>query len=473
MPDKLDECVQSVLEDNPEYSESRAYAICNAMQNKGQLSVDADASHTELLHALAEAEIDCPEGKVSIGDKCVPIEEVEDVNPGALKNSASVLQLGSLEREPIERDELGDNKVAYRNLKILQAGVWRDSSSKTAIWYSPRGLSNMELTDDNSVNIMHDSENEVSEAGHMENLREEDGSLYADVIIDTSNAAGAYADENMQKTLETEGKKGFGGPSIEIPPEAQGGHKTTYNAEKGVKELVEGKVNGLGFVRNPASKPTGFNRQAATREVALSESDQTVMQLESESGDMASDNKGKILEAIATRELAVEDIEDDAQAIADELDVPIDEVLEVLDPLMDVGEEEDGEEMEDGEEEDEEGEDPPEEEETEMEGEDMQVIQEQIDDLWGEIEELKESMMSESELSEELESAKSDLADAESVAELEEAKEELDKRLSNLEEEPDNNRSLADGAEVGEPDTDSAPVKLAAEFDESSGTIRR
>jgi hypothetical protein len=409
---------------------------------------DEDVPDAEM--AMAEGS-NCPDGQVEVNGECVPVEEIEDVPPSSLKNSAPVLQLGSIEDEPIEREELGENKVAYRNLKILESGVWRDSASKQAIWYSPEGLSNMELTEDNAVNIMHDSGNEVSEAGHMENLREEGGSLYADVIVDTSNSAGSYADENMQKTLETEGVKGFGGPSVEIPPESEGGHTTELNAEKGVRELVEGKIEGLGFVSQPASKPTGFDRQASTRGVALS-SNQTVMQLEEDSRDMAdAETYREVLESNGI----------DTGEMTDE------EVMSVYEDLMDASEGEEMGDYEDDEEEDDEEtemqEDEEEEEEEEMDMEEMDVIQEQIDDLWGEIEELKESMMGEEEMSEELSEAKSELADAETVAELEEAKEELDKRLSELEEEPEDPRSLAEGkSDSWEPVYDDTPSEEAS-----------
>lgn len=33
MPEQVEACVKSVLEENPDYSESRAYAICNAQFN--------------------------------------------------------------------------------------------------------------------------------------------------------------------------------------------------------------------------------------------------------------------------------------------------------------------------------------------------------------------------------------------------------------------------------------------------------
>jgi uncharacterized coiled-coil DUF342 family protein len=70
----------------------------------------------------------------------------------------------------------------------------------------------------------------------------------------------------------------------------------------------------------------------------------------------------------------------------------------------------------------------------------VDLIQEEMDDLWGEIDELKEEMMGEDmaeELSEEIEETKEELADAETVQELQDAKDELEKRLSELENEPD------------------------------------
>lgn len=50
MPEQVDECVESVLEDNPEYSESKAWAIC-----KAQFEADIDDPTVE---ALAEVDVD-------------------------------------------------------------------------------------------------------------------------------------------------------------------------------------------------------------------------------------------------------------------------------------------------------------------------------------------------------------------------------------------------------------------------------
>lgn len=379
---------------------------------------------------------ECPDGKVSVNGECVAMSEINGYDD--LEHSAPILQLADLETKPIEREELGENEVAYRHVKILQAGTWTDSNSRETIWYSPEGLSNMQLTEDNAVNIMHDSGNEISEVGRMENLQEEDGSLFADIILTTDSNAGGYADENFQQTLETEGAEGFGGPSVEIPADGQ---QVELNKEKGVKELVAGKIDGLGLVKNPASKPVSFARQTAQRGVALSDGEQTVMKLESERSLMDPEEAREILEKFGfdTGDMDDEDVVDMLKDMGDE--------------IMDYMEEGEGEEMgdyEDDEEEDDEetemqeGEEEEDEEEEEM---DMESKIQSLEERLSNLEDMAESAMMEGELSEELEAATQDLADAETVQELEEAKQELDKRLSELEEQPENPRSLSDNGE--------------------------
>lgn len=378
-----------------------------------------------------------------------------------MNDTPTILELAGLDSEPIEREELGDEKVAYRNVKVLQAGVWTDSGSRETIWYSPDGIANLEASGDNVVNIMHDSGNDVSAAGHMENLQADDGSLYADIVLDTSKSAGMYADENMQKTLETEGAKGFGGPSVEIAAEGQ---QVEYNDEKGMQELKKGVVTGLGFVANPASKPVSFARQTAQRGVALSEGEdgQDIMLLESERDAMNPELDPETLrEKLSDLGVDLEDVEDE------ELEAFAENLLE-----DDEDEEEGGE---DGGE-SEEGDDPEEDEEPEEEEEEgpemgevvetMQAHEERLTNL----EDMAESLMAQEDLEEALEDFQQDLADADTVSELSEAREEMEKRLSELEDEPEDPRSLADNEGESE---EVGPVQMVGEFDSRRQTYSR
>lgn len=421
LPEKVKECEKSVREDNPDMDRSTAIAIC-----RDQLNMEQELS--------------------------------------------SAFQLASLESEPIEREELGENEVIYRNLKILQSGIWRDSSSREAVWYSPNGLENMELGPNPKVNINHDEGNEVSEIGEIETLHAEDGALYADVRIETDSAAGQYADENLQKTLETEGAKGFGGPSVEIPPEGQ---EMEYNESKGVREITQGLIDGLGLVANPASKPTSFARQTAQRDVALS-SAQSVMQLNEEMATMNPEDKAKILSEFSVKELqGPEDVQEEAQSIADKMDVPVGEVMEVLDPLFDMDGEEEQQNEDDEEEDEEEMDNEHGDEEGEEEEEGGDDVDIDMDDIANKVESMDErlqnleDMMEQAMQAEDLEEAKEELADAETVQELSEAKEELEKRLSDLEEKPEKPKSLSEDGDI------EGEVSFAGEYDSRRGTYSR
>jgi len=500
MPSDIDSCVESVLEDNPSYSDSRAYAICWAQKNEGNLSAESPEALAEFAtrnslepecankvldgreldeddpcwegytmvgmktengeevpNCVPDDEVpdadlaaDCPDGEMMINGECVPVEDVGSVPPSTL--SAPVqFTLRQLETGPIEREELSANEVLYRNVKVLESGTWTDSGSGETIWYSPRGLENLDVTDDNTVNIMHDSDNEVSAVGELANARADDGELYADIQIDTSNAAGEYADENMQQTLESNGAKGFGGPSVEIDAEGQ---EIEYNAERGLKELVKGKVSGLGLVANPASKPTAFARQTANRGVALSEG-QTTYTLEGETISMA--NAEEIRETLDSAGLGdtIDDMTDEeVMDFAENLHSDLMGDLEG-DGGMD-GDTEASDDIENGthygDKDDEEDE-----EDMDMADDDMmeelQAVKQRLEVLEDEMETLSAQGMTESDAE--------DLADAEDVSELSDAVESLEKELSDvaettkeLAEEPEEPKSLAADVEFGDEDSD-------------------
>jgi len=98
----------------------------------------------------------------------------------------------------------------------------------------------------------------------------------------------------------------------------------------------------------------------------------------------------------------------------------------------------------------------------------IDVVEEQIDDLWDTVDEIKETMMTDAER-EELETS---LAAAETVQELREEKEDLEKRLSELEAEPENPKTLAEG-ENGESEEIEGTVTPASTRDRIDGSIRR
>jgi hypothetical protein len=376
---------------------------------------------------LAAADDRCGEGAVKIGDRCVQIDSVDA--PPSILSQPRVLAHREL-AGAIERVEQSDGSVRYTDIKILSEGVWTDQSSKQPTHYDP---ANLEVAEDNTVNIAHDEGNEVSAVGRIDaqSAYVEDGDLYADVVLHMENAASEYADENLTQTLETGGQKGFGGPSVEIPPE---GLEISDRGELGYPKTEAGVIDGLGLVKNPASRPTSFDIQTANRQVALcSGNSQSGKALVLEQAGMSPDELREILDNYGFEGLD-EMSDEDVMEVAGDLH---EDLMGELQPEDD----EEGSEMGDygGEDDDDEEDDR-----DMMDDEAIDVLNEQIDDLWDAIDEMKEQMATSEEMSDELEAAREELAAADTVAELQEAKEELDRRLSEVESEPTEGRTLAD-----------------------------
>ena len=461
--ENYDACVA----DNQDKDDPEAYcaAIKRSVEGAAALS-DKDRETIKNSDSVADVMLDedpCWEGYTMVGTKeeggrtvpnCVPDDDVPDAN---LSDGAQ-FALADLKTEPIEREELSDDTVVYRNVMILQSGTWTDSGSGETIWYSPRGLQNLDVMDNNTINIMHDAENDVSDVGKLTNAQESDGELYADLEIDTSNSAGAYADENLAQTLQTNGAKGFGGPSVEIEAEGQ---EVIYNEERDIQELTAGKISGLGLVANPASKPTAFARQTAQRGVALSEG-QTLYTLDRDIISMAdADTLRDTMESagLDTEGMDDEEVMDMAESLHDELmseltgDMDMEEGVEDEDSMDKddtVGmreHEEDDEDDEDEEEMDMMEED--EMEEGDMDEQEMMERMQAIEQRIGMMEEEIEQM--EYAASQQMSELKHSLADAEAVGDIEATTEHLEKRLSELEDKPDlgTRKSLAgDGADA-------------------------
>ena len=467
--ESFDQCVI----DNEDKNNPDAYCAAIKQDAKGE-------------EALSEAEREyaeddpCWEGYTQVGMKtdengnrvpnCVPDDDVpeQDRSLSGVTQFTPSLELSQSELGKIQRLEEGENTVRYTKVKLLGPGAWTDSGSGETILYSPKTMQNLEIRDDNAGNIMHDADNEVSQTGHIDNsevIKDETG-IYADIVIDTSNAAGQYADENMQKTLETNGAKGFGGPSVEIDAEGQ---EVEFNQSRGLKELVKGYISGFGLVKNPAAKNTAFARQTAQRGVALSApKGQTHYHLEQEGISMA--NIEEVRETL------------DSAGLGDTIDDMTDEeVMDMAqnlhsDLMSDLEDDEsaDGDtEMGDYEDDEEDDED---EEDTEMADDDMaeelQALRQRLEVLEDEMQSMSAMSQEEGEeLSDELETAKEELAEASTVAELSESLEAVQTELSEvktttkeLSEQPTKPRSLSGSGN----ESDSEPTGRVTEITDPS-----
>jgi hypothetical protein len=271
----FDQCVV----DNADKNNPEAY--CAAIQNE----VEGEKEMGEIaLKALDEDP--CWDGYEQVGMK-----EDENGNPvpncvpKGKQNSAMQFTLKNLDTQPIKRVELGGGKVKYQDMKLLAPGIWADAGSQQAAYYSPEGIRSLRADYDESkyngppVNIMHDVDmlsgetHAPSVAGYVDPKSlavDDDDNLYGDIVLNTNNAAGAYADENLQGALESKGRLGFGGPSVEIPAK---GLEEEFDEQRGMPRIVKGLLSGLGLVMNPASKTVSFAKEVARRGALLSGED--------------------------------------------------------------------------------------------------------------------------------------------------------------------------------------------------------
>ena len=395
-----------------------------------------------------------------------------------------------LDIQPIKREELSGDKVAYRGIKLIDTGVWTDSSSKKATLYDEETFENTTPEYDESeydgppVNIAHDihkggrKKGEVHKAsvsGYIDpDSIETDGeALFGDVIIDRSTDAGAFADTNLKSALENDGMAGFS-PSVELMPtnfdDTPHAHAEEY--------VTAAELTGLGLVRDPASKSVDFAHETRTRSVALSAaSNPNAKVLTQQDTDMS---PGKELEADPA------DIRDalDQYGLGDVIgDMDDDEMMDFAgrlhDDIMDLLAESDDTALEYDDKEKGEHEDEDDEEDAEMEDEptdDIGALQDSVANLSSRLEDVEDALsqaMSAEDVSAELEDATGNkLADAETVKTLQAEKEELEQRVEELENVGKESKTLTD-AQNAEEDFDWSTADDGVSYDPATGSMSR
>ncbi|QLG62823.1 hypothetical protein [Halorarum salinum] len=383
-----------------------------------------------------------------------------DAPDDELRDIATVHDLADVQ-DPgrIERVEQDGGTVRYRNILMLAPGVWGDAGSGRHIYYSPEGIENSaDNWEASTVNLFHERDNEVTDVGDVDTdtvFVDEEGGLYGDIVLHMDNAASQFADDALQNALETDGREGLQGPSVELR-----GDEYRFNEEYGTHELVEGTFNGLGLVGlgvspGPGSKDAAFAEQTQERAVALAGTDDPAL-LTLQDHDQTAMTRDEQIALLAEHGIDLDDDvdDDDVQALMDALELQ-DEDGEEEDNESESEDGEDGDGGEDGTEEEDDDEDV----DINLEevagrvddvAEQVQTNAERIEALAEATEALQQDDVDLAEMSESLSTlAESidDMADAEAVADLE-------SRLSDIEDEPEESTSLADvgGAEVTDSD---------------------
>lgn len=198
------------------------------------------------------------------------VREAKGEEPAAMCLHQVSLQDGP---DQIERVEQDDGTVRWKGLMLLAPGVWQDGLSGESIFYSERGIrASVDRWADDTVNLFHEFEDDTWQVGEVDTSTatvDDQGRLFADVVLSMESSASQLTDEALQKAFETNGQEGIEGPSVELAPD-----QVEFNRDRGVREMLQGTLHGLAFVGvglspGPASKTANFEHQARERAVAM------------------------------------------------------------------------------------------------------------------------------------------------------------------------------------------------------------
>ena len=441
--------------ENSEYDRDKIYETAE------KHSVKPECALSILENGELTLEDPCWEGYTQVGMKpgpggeevpnCVPDDDVPDAT--GYENRA--LASRTLEVGPIERDA-SEDEVRYKTVALLGQGVWTDQASRTPTLYDGESLSNIVAEYDASehdgppVNIAHDlsatgEPNEASIGGYIdpESLTVDNGKLYGDIVLDTTTPAGDYADENLQSALSSGGRVGFGGPSVELDVPRE--HLTPAPDHPRAEEKVEqAALTGTGLVMDPASKNVSFDRETATRAVAMSNQNDKPLSVQTRLMADIEDLRGDLEQYnVDTEDMTDEDVMEFAEGLHSDL----------MDTLGEMEEMEMEEDME-GEEEEEDEEDMDE----DMGDYNMENVEEmaaQMEEMRERLAEIEAEMGNMASMSE-LEESTQELADASTVEDVEKALSEMQDTVEDIASEPEGTKTLAD-SDGWEPEYDVSP----------------
>jgi uncharacterized coiled-coil protein SlyX len=437
--------------------------------------------YVEERDGFKSANVAKPESSLSESQRDLPSRSDENMLSAGKRLAVGV----SLDKQPIERDMMAGGEVAYRNIKLLDEGVWTDQNSRTPTLYDETTFQNLEASFDRKyegppTNIAHDVHklgedkgevHEASVAGYVEprSLRSDGDSLYGDLIFDTETAAGDFADANLKSTLKNNGTAGFS-PSVELDPiELQ----STPDHPRASEHVEKARLTGVGLVRDPASESVDFAQETRDRAIALSShNDKTpeprVTYMAKHLMDM-----GEVREILTNAgvdgvaDMTDEEVGECATMLHDDLMAEItdndmsmyaayggDDDMDMTDGDLDMMDKMDDDEDDDNDLKDH----------AEHSDMDMAEMESQMSNVMSRLEDLEDAMADSMSASK----AASKLASADTVEKLQKEKRELERRLSDLEDQPAEPKTLAEGD-----DRDYADADTGYQYDSARGSMSR
>mgnify|MGYP006279811325 CR=1 FL=1 len=239
MGEAVDNCVQSILEDNPEMDEDTAWKICKDMDNRGVLKAYLNADPTHELVALAE-----------------------------VRNAGDITR--------VEKD----GGVVYKRVMLLAPGIWTDAGSRQTIEYAGEAIrKSADQWVNREINLlhgpaMHNAEvlGTIGEIVEDSIVVDDQDRMFGDLYLSGDTPASELGIELMDETLEAaqDPKRDTPpvGPSVEISDDV-----VEFDENRGLQVMQEMTYAGLGIVFNPASRPAQIGEQVRERAVAMSDGD--------------------------------------------------------------------------------------------------------------------------------------------------------------------------------------------------------
>lgn len=180
----------------------------------------------------------------------------------------------------IARVEESGEAVRYQRVMLLAPGRWTDAGSQQTLEYPAEAIKqSADNWLDNEVNLLHapglHDDPVMGDIGEVDTdsiIVDDRGAMYGDIVLHGDTPASKVGIESMDRALDTDGREGIDGPSVEITED-----ETELDRDRGLERMQEMWFSGVGLVYNPASKPVDLRQQVRERGVAMSEGDGRLM----------------------------------------------------------------------------------------------------------------------------------------------------------------------------------------------------
>lgn len=167
-----------------------------------------------------------------------------------------------------------DGGVRYSDVMLLAPGEWTDAGSGETVHYAGDAIrESADNWENYAINLMHGpalhDATVLGEIGKVppDSIAVDDADrLFGDLVLHGDSPASELGIELMDEALESDGRQGIDGPSVEIVEDT-----TEYDPDRGRQRMTSMTFGGVGLVFDPASRDVDLANQIRERAVAMRE----------------------------------------------------------------------------------------------------------------------------------------------------------------------------------------------------------